>query len=225
MSNNFDDVANAIKKIGERIKTERKKQDLTLDDLADKIGVSRQTISKWEKGVATSGPSLWELVKMCQLFQCDLGYIVGEYECKTRPVTDIHNETGLHEDTILNLQEWAECKNSTKELVYNFLDDLLDWDRLEYLAIKYDAYKNSQRNGELHYVCDSDGNFVDFLPQDAHYLLFQNAMNEFISFARTRDSDNNASSKSQIRREWEKMSESEKHDLLLQANIEKKRGK
>lgn len=225
MDNNFDNVANAINKIGERIKTERKKQDLTLEDLADKIGVSRQTISKWEKGAATSGPSLWELVKMCQLFQCDLGYIVGEYECKTRPVTDIHNETGLHEDTILNLQEWAECENATKELIYNFLDDLLDWAMLEYLAIKYDAYKNIRENDEVRYLCDSNGNFVDLSLRDTNYLLFQNVMSDFIAFARVRGVKDNAFSKTQIRREWANMSEPEKHDLLLQTNMDKKRGK
>ena len=216
--------------IGERIRFEREKRDWSQDKLIEELdgrpAVGRNTLSALENGQSLR-IRVDLLTALCKIFDCELGYLLCEegYEEKTRSRTDIHNEIGLSEDTILNLQEWSECKNSTKELVYNFLDDLLDWDRLEYLAIKYDAYKNSQRNGELHYVCDSDGNFVDFLPQDAHYLLFQNAMNEFVSFARTRDSDNNASSKFQIRREWVKMSESEKHDLLLQADIEKKRGK
>lgn len=93
-----------IKAIGERIKAERTREgySITLDTLADKIGVTRQTISKWEKGEGT-GPTVWDLVRLCEFFGCDYGYLIGDYACRTRIATDIREETGLSELAVTNL--------------------------------------------------------------------------------------------------------------------------
>jgi len=55
------------------IKVERAKQDLTQQDLADKIGVSRQTINSIEKGRYV--PSTVLALKMAALFNCNVGEI------------------------------------------------------------------------------------------------------------------------------------------------------
>lgn len=93
-----------VKTIGERIKAERTREgcSITLDTLADKIGVTRQTISKWEKGEGT-GPTVWDLVRLCEFFGCDYGYLIGDYACRTRIATDIREETGLSELAVTNL--------------------------------------------------------------------------------------------------------------------------
>lgn len=92
-----------IKDIGKRIKKERTRiKGLTLDVLAEKISVTRQTISKWEKG-GGGGPTVWDLEKMCAIFGCDYGYLIGDYECRTRTATDIRDETGLSELAVANL--------------------------------------------------------------------------------------------------------------------------
>ena len=88
--------------IGERIRTERKKLDLTQDGLAEKIDIgSRQTIAQWENGVAL--PPLSKLLCMCDLFGCEIGYLLCDYDCKTRTATDIQKETGLSEAAIKEL--------------------------------------------------------------------------------------------------------------------------
>ena len=88
--------------IGERIRTERKKLDLTQDGLAEKIDIgSRQTIAQWENGVAL--PPLSKLLCMCDLFGCEIGYLLCDYDCKTRTATDIHKEIGLSEVAISKL--------------------------------------------------------------------------------------------------------------------------
>lgn len=88
--------------IGERIRTERKKLDLTQDGLAEKIDIgSRQTIAQWENGVAL--PPLSKLLCMCDLFGCETGYLLCDYDCKTRTATDIQKETGLSEAAINEL--------------------------------------------------------------------------------------------------------------------------
>lgn len=40
--------------IADRIQTLRKSKGISQEELADKIGVSRQAVSKWESGVSQS---------------------------------------------------------------------------------------------------------------------------------------------------------------------------
>ena len=55
---------------GEKISKIRKMSGMTQEELAEKMNVSRQTISKWEKG--TSSPDLESAVAFCELFQISL---------------------------------------------------------------------------------------------------------------------------------------------------------
>lgn len=79
--------------IGERIKAARKSAGYSQEKAEEEIHVSRETLSKWERGVTS--PSVDDLVRVSKAFKCDFGYLVGEYEERTRPVTDIRAETGL----------------------------------------------------------------------------------------------------------------------------------
>lgn len=58
-------------KIGENIASSRKKVNLTQDQLAEKLGVSRQTISKWESNLAY--PELPKIIKLSKVLNisCD----------------------------------------------------------------------------------------------------------------------------------------------------------
>lgn len=44
---------------GEKLQYLRKEQNWTQEQLADQIGISRQSLSKWELGAATPIPSMW----------------------------------------------------------------------------------------------------------------------------------------------------------------------
>lgn len=111
---------NNISIVGERIKKERNRDNhkLTLDELAAQINVARQTISKWEQGKGV-GPTVLDLQRMCDVFGCDYGYLIGDYECRTRKATDIRNETGLSELAIDNLLVCAGAPDEGK------IDELL----------------------------------------------------------------------------------------------------
>ncbi|MGM0214692.1 helix-turn-helix transcriptional regulator [Enterococcus sp. AZ109] len=61
--------------LGKNIKDERLKKNLTQQELADQLNISRQTISKWE--LDKSYPDLELLVKMSQLFQVSVDYLLG----------------------------------------------------------------------------------------------------------------------------------------------------
>ena len=101
--------------LANRIRLERESQSLSQEQLAEKLGLakeSRQTISAWESGKRK--PSLDLLEKLSDLFECDLDYLTGRYECKTRGYTDVNEKTGLSEEAIKTL---SEIKNKQKTVL------------------------------------------------------------------------------------------------------------
>lgn len=53
--------------IGEKIYNLRKKKNMSQEDLASVLNVSRQTISKWETG--ESNPDIDKIVPLCNFFE------------------------------------------------------------------------------------------------------------------------------------------------------------
>lgn len=54
-------------KVGSKITKYRKELNLTQDDIALKLYVSRQLVSKWEKGLGV--PSIDVLIELCKIFK------------------------------------------------------------------------------------------------------------------------------------------------------------
>ncbi|MCL1859101.1 MAG: helix-turn-helix domain-containing protein [Oscillospiraceae bacterium] len=103
--------------VGEKIKTLRKEKKWSQDELAEKLEwKSRQTVSEWEKGHFTLPVD--ELIKMCNLFDCDIGYLMGEYETKKHIAADVQEVTGLSEETIKNLIKFKELTTGNKEDIW-----------------------------------------------------------------------------------------------------------
>lgn len=124
-----------ISMIGSIIKRERNELNDTLESFAPKVGISRQTLSRWENGQGT-GPTVNDLLRMCELFNCDFGYLVGEYPCKRRQATDIQAEIGLLEESIETLRVLSP---RSKRL----LNDLLkNPSELEGIAYSYCIYRD-----------------------------------------------------------------------------------
>ncbi|WEV39698.1 helix-turn-helix transcriptional regulator [Lactobacillus sp. ESL0681] len=61
-------------KLAEQLKAYRKKNSLSQDDLAAKLLISRQAISKWESGDST--PDLDNVVKLAEIFNVSLDNLV-----------------------------------------------------------------------------------------------------------------------------------------------------
>ena len=57
-------------KLGNKIRQMRKNAGYTQDQLAEKLGVSAQSISKWEQGI--SYPSILYLVPLTKILDCTL---------------------------------------------------------------------------------------------------------------------------------------------------------
>lgn len=63
-------------KFGENLYNLRKKQKMSQEKLAEKIGVSRQSVSKWENG--TAYPEMNRILELCNIFHCQLNDLVND---------------------------------------------------------------------------------------------------------------------------------------------------
>ena len=63
-------------KFGENLYNLRKNKKMSQEKLAEKIGVSRQSVSKWENGIAY--PEMNRILELCKIFQCQLNDLVND---------------------------------------------------------------------------------------------------------------------------------------------------
>lgn len=85
----------------DNLKNIRKENNLSQEQIAEKLGVSRQSVSKWESGLAY--PEMDKMVKLCQIFNLNI-------------------------DDLLN-QDVRDVSNSkqSKININKFIDDFLDY--------------------------------------------------------------------------------------------------
>ena len=70
---------------GEKIKAKRRELNLSQEDLADKLFVTRQAISKWENDKAT--PTMTNLRELSEVFGVDMAYFIGQAVEEKKEVT------------------------------------------------------------------------------------------------------------------------------------------
>ncbi|HEM2866474.1 helix-turn-helix domain-containing protein [Streptococcus suis] len=63
-----------MKQLAQQIKNLRTAKNLSQDELAEKLYISRQAVSKWENGEAT--PDIDKLVQLAEIFGVSLDYLV-----------------------------------------------------------------------------------------------------------------------------------------------------
>lgn len=73
--------------IGEKIYKLRTEKNLSQGDLADRLDVSRQSVSKWENDTAV--PDLDKLIKLCDIFEISLDELTGREIPKEKPISKI----------------------------------------------------------------------------------------------------------------------------------------
>lgn len=83
--------------IGNKILEFRKKSSLTQEELAEKMDVARQTISKWELG--ETSPDLNEARKLSEIFNVSLDELIGNFN-KNEIITSVKKVKKL---TIVNV--------------------------------------------------------------------------------------------------------------------------
>lgn len=66
----------------EKLQVIRKSKGITQEEMAERIGVSRQAVTKWESGMAY--PDILNLIQISNLFHTTIDYLVKEEECGKR---------------------------------------------------------------------------------------------------------------------------------------------
>ena len=85
--------------LGENIYKQRTAKNLSQEDLANALEVSRQSVSKWENNSAV--PELDKLVKMAQLFGISLDELVTGKETAPQPIPAADRKAALSVKMIL----------------------------------------------------------------------------------------------------------------------------
>ena len=86
-------------KFGDNLKQIRKSKNISQEELAEKLGVSRQSVSKWETG--ENYPSMYNIMCLCDIFKCKINNLVHE------SMSDINS---LDEEIKMNVVKFKEDK-------------------------------------------------------------------------------------------------------------------
>ena len=98
-------------KFGENLYNLRKAAKMSQEKLAEKMEVTRQSVSKWENG--ESYPEMEKIMKLCDVFHCKINDLVYEN------MADIDS---LDEDIKMSVVKFKEEKQKRlKELVMQFI--------------------------------------------------------------------------------------------------------
>ena len=97
--------------VGQFIATKRREQNLTQEQLAEKIGVSNKTVSKWETGKTMPDYSVVEL--LCEVLNISISELIAGKEIQTDT-----NSTSHEDDLALlsyKIEQLEKNKNSQLE--------------------------------------------------------------------------------------------------------------
>lgn len=87
---------------GENLQYYRKRNNMTQEQLAERLEVSRQTVSKWEAG--TSYAEMEKLLQLCELFSCNLDTLLRK-DASEEEIEDNHQ----HRRHMKELRKWITC--------------------------------------------------------------------------------------------------------------------
>lgn len=91
---------------GEKLALLRKEKNITQEELADVLGVSRQSISKWEQNRAF--PETEKLIKLSEIYNCSIDYLLK------------------NEDKVIEEQK-PKTKINKKKVIFTFIWSLVNF--------------------------------------------------------------------------------------------------
>lgn len=123
----MDDISvyDRSKNIGIRIKSERKRLHMTQGELCNrledmrKVPIAQSTVSDWENGKQT--PPIERLIELSKIFRCDCGYLLCDYDSRTRDSDKICQKTGLSEQSVNALCSLHAFDDNEYAAVLDFL--------------------------------------------------------------------------------------------------------
>lgn len=86
-------------KFGDNLKSIRKSKKMSQEDLAERVNVSRQSVSKWETGEAY--PEMNNILELCKIFNCKINDLVHK---------DMSDISSLDEEIVMKVVKLNEKK-------------------------------------------------------------------------------------------------------------------
>ena len=86
--------------LADNIKKLRKDNNLSQEDLAEKLGVSRQSVSKWESGQAY--PEMDKVIQICKLFNLNINDLLNEDINEVKEKKESSNKINKYVDDFLD---------------------------------------------------------------------------------------------------------------------------
>lgn len=74
---------------GEKIAALRKKNNMTQEQLAEVLGVTRQSVSRWEMDVVF--PETEKLIRLSKLWDCSIDYLLSEETMESEKTKETHS--------------------------------------------------------------------------------------------------------------------------------------
>ena len=97
-------------KFGDNLKLIRKNKKMSQEQLAEKMNVSRQSVSKWENGEAY--PEMNNILELCKIFNCKINDLVH---------TDMSDINSLDKEIIMNVVKFNDKKQKQVKTLSNVI--------------------------------------------------------------------------------------------------------
>lgn len=146
------------KQIGERLVKLRKARKWTQEDLIKILSereenafpIGRNSLSSLETG-KLDHCDLRLFTALCSIYDCELGYLLGEHEGRTREATDVHEYTSLSYEAIERLHASKEVANVLNILFHSVSENRCLIDVIgEYLKFNVNQDVYISENGDLY---------------------------------------------------------------------------
>ena len=97
-------------KFGDNLKAIRKHHKMSQEKLAEKVNVSRQSVSKWENGEAY--PEMHNILQLCKIFNCKINDLVH---------TEMSDFSSLDEEIVMKVVKFNEKKQKQVKSLSNVI--------------------------------------------------------------------------------------------------------
>ena len=97
-------------KFGDNLKLIRKRKNMSQEELADKVNVSRQSVSKWENGEAY--PEMNNILELCKIFNCKINDLVH---------VDMSDIDSLDDEIVMKVVKFNEEKQKRVKTLSNII--------------------------------------------------------------------------------------------------------
>ena len=154
----------------------RKKSGLSQEELADKINVSRQTISKWEMN--QSSPEMDKLMALSEIFNISIDELVGN-----KRLEEIKDEEES-KDHIENLHPGARRRYAILKLLFYILIIYLSISLFKFILLARHKVIVNSFNEENFRIAQTIVTHDDTLPENPSYLtvIREKVGNKFIMY-------------------------------------------